>query len=362
MAEFQRARSKVWYPSLDDDDEDMHNHHHHHHHLRHHSWRRQPSSSPESRRVSSGSPSNGSHRSQDSGFSDSESGSPLGPSSKPTPTATAAAAAAQAAVICVGRPADDGHATADSFADGLPHGVLPEEEEEEEKAEKTARIPSPCGLLREQRPPSVPVEEAPPHCDCFLPACELSRKFRSYDYASPFRPSPVADAASNRRAEEEPRTPNRTCFIVDELPKSGGPRSVPLQSTPDSVKSFDGHFDQSENVTVVENVKRDDEDNDDDDGDDSNPDVLDDGDSIIDPPVPFVDDRLKTEQEYDATSVCSSVPDRPDTPEHTSTPKSTKDRCCTPRLQYRKELQLKKPKSSQNIIDRYANIACKTGI
>lgn len=318
MADFQRARSKVWYPSLDNDDEDMHHHHH--------SWRRQPSSSPESRRVSSGSPSNGSHKSQDSGFSDSESSSLLGPSSKPSTIA--------AAVIGTEQPAD-GHTT-DSFTNVLPHGVLPEEG----APTAVAEILLPCDL-RDPRPSPTPEEEA--HCDCFLPACELSRKFRTYDYASPFRP-PIATAAASRRTEEEPRTPNRTCFIVDELPKSGGPRAVTLQSTPSSVKSFDGHFDQSENVTVVENVKPDD----DGDGDHI------DGDSIIDPPIPFVDDRLKIEQE-DTTSVCSSVPDRPDTPEHTSTPKSSKDRCCTPRLHYRKELQLKKPKSLQNSSDRYIN-------
>lgn len=350
MADFQRARSKVWYPSLDDDDEDMHQHHHQHH-MRHHSWRRQPSSSPESRRVSSGSPSNGSHKSQDSGFSDSESNSPLGPSSKPS-AAVAALTEVKATAIGPERPAGEGHAATDSFADGLPHGVLPEEDEDEEEA--TAGIPSPCGLLREPRsPPTVPVEEAP-HCDCFLPACELSRKFRSYDYVSPFRPPQVAVAATaNGRAEEEPRTPNRTCFIVDELPKSGGSGSVPSQSTPGSVKSFDGHFDQSENVTVVENVKRDG------DGDDYH-DVPDGDDSIIDPPVPFVDDRVHDDRKYDTASVCSSVPDRPDTPEYTSTPKSTRDRRCTPRLHYRKELQLKKPKSSQRVIDRYVNIACNT--
>ncbi|XP_025411976.1 protein inscuteable homolog isoform X2 [Sipha flava] len=272
MTDFQRTRSKVWFSN--DDDEDIH-----------HSWRRQPSSSPESRRVLSGSPSNGSHKSQDSGFSDSES-SPLG--------------------LSKALPKEEKQLQDETnvFTDKLPGGILSET--------SVSRIPSPC----ESQQSDI--------CNCFLPACELSRKFRSLEYvadadtSSPFR--------KTKRYEEELRTPNRTCFIVDELPKS----NVVL-STPSSTKSFDGHFDQSENVTVVENVKQDGGSNDN---------------LIIDPPTPFVD-RLNN---ADSISLCES--DRPDTPEHTSTPKSTKDRCCTPKLHYRKELQLRKPKCLQINTDR----------
>lgn len=273
MTDFQRTRSKVWFSN--DDDEDIQ-----------HSWRRQPSSSPESRRVSSGSPSNGSHKSQDSGFSDSES-SPLG-LSKVLP-----------------KEEQQLQVETNVFTDKLPGGVLSEA--------SVARIPSPCESQQSEI------------CNCFFPACELSRKFRSLEYMA------AADASSpfrmTKRYEEELRTPNRTCFIVDELPKS----NVVL-STPSSTKSFDGHFDQSENVTVVENVKSSDGSNDD---------------LIIDPPTPFVD-RINN---ADSVSLCES--DRPDTPEHTSTPKSTKDRCCTPRLYFRKELQLRKPKYLQSNTDRY---------
>ncbi|XP_015380018.1 PREDICTED: protein inscuteable homolog [Diuraphis noxia] len=275
MTDFQRTRSKVWFPNLDDDDEDIH-----------HSWRRQPSSSPESRRISSGSPSNGSHKSQDSGFSDSES-SPLGLSK---------------ALL----KEDKQQKNTNAFTDQLPDGVLPEA--------LVPRVPSPC----------EPQPQSPNHCNCFLPACELSRKFRSFEYVaveetSPFRPTP-------KKYEEEPRTPNRTCFIVDELPKT----SVVLL-TPSSVKSFDGHFDQSENVTVVENIKQD---------------CIKNNDLIIDPPTPFVD-RFN---DADTVSLCES--DRPGSPEHTSTPKSTKNRCCTPRLHYRKDLQLRKPKHLKDSFNR----------
>lgn len=310
MTDFQRTRSKVWFPTLDDDDEDIG-------HL--HSWRRQPSSSPESRRVSSGSPSNGSHRSQDSGFSDSESGG-----SPPGPSAAAAAAAGM-------RPAR------------LPDGVLPE-------------LPTACEAAPHA---AVPATDSDPHCDCFLPACELSRKFRSYEHvtaaveaASSFR-TPTA-AAKTHAQEPSPRTPNRTCFIVDLLPKSGGgssagpqtPSSAAQLSTPGSVKSFDGHFDQSENVTVVENVNQPPTD-----GDDR-------GDLIIEPPTPFVD-RFSDDDAVDggdrvAAGLGDGEPlsDGPDSPEHTSTPKSTKNRCCTPKLHYRKELQLRKPKNLQASFDR----------
>lgn len=270
MTDFQRTRSKVWF--LNDDDEDIH-----------HSWRRQPSSSPESRRVSSGSPSNGSHKSQDSGFSDSES-SPLG-LSKTLPKEI--------------KQLDETNV----FTDKLPGGVLSEA--------SVARSPSPCESQQSEI------------CNCFLPACELSRKFRSLEYVAADTSSPFR---LTKRYEEEPRTPNRTCFIVDEIPKS----NVVL-STPSSTKSFDGHFDQSENVTVVENTKESGTTNDD---------------LIIDPPTPFIDNLINE----DSVSFCES--DRPDTPEHTSTPKSTKDRCCTPRLHYRKELQLRKPKNQQNNTDR----------
>lgn len=268
MTDFQRTRSKVWFPNLDDDDEDIH-----------HSWRRQPSSSPESRRVSSGSPSNGSHKSQDSGFSDSES-SPLG-SSKTLPKEN--------------KQQDKINA----FTEQLPDGVLSEV--------SVPRLSSPC----------EPQPQSPDHCNCFLPACELSRKFRSFEYVTADETSPFR--LPTKRFEEEPRTPNRTCFIVDELPKT----NAVLLSTPSSVKSFDGHFDQSENVTVVENIKQD---------------CVKNNELIIDPPKPFVD----CYNNEDTVSLCES--DKPGTPEHTSTPKSTKNRCCTPRLHYRKDLQLRKPK------------------
>jgi len=185
-----------------------------------------------------------------------------------------------------------------AFTEKLPDGVLPEA--------PVPRVPSPC----------EPHPQPPNHCNCFLPACELSRKFRSFEFVTAeetpqFRPT-------TKKYEEEPRTPNRTCFIVDELPKT----SVVL-STPSPVKSFDGHFDQSENVTVVENI---------------NQDCIKNTDLIIEPPTPFVD-RFN---DADTVSLCES--DRPGSPEHTSTPKSTKNRCCTPRLHYRKDLQLRKPK------------------
>lgn len=309
MTDFQRTRSKVWFPSLDDDDEDNHRYRH--------SWRRQPSSSPESRRVSSGSPSNGSHRSQDSGFSDSESGSP--PSS--------------------GRPPSDDPKDTKSndseFIDHLPDGVLPE-------VSMACRIPSPSQCGKSPTPPEP--------CDCFLPACELSRKFRSYECASPatettlspqFKPTPKRLYTPGARPEEL-CTPNRTCFIVDELPKSGTTiREQQLQSTPGSVRSFDGHFDQSENVTVVENVVDEPREN-----GSNNDDNL-----IIDPPTPFVD-RYFNQGDDDVDAVSLHVEsDGPDmTPEHTSTPKSSKNRCCTPKLYYRKELQLRKQKTTS---DRY---------
>lgn len=295
MTDFQRTRSKVWFPNLDDDDDDMH-----------HSWRRQPSSSPESRRVSTGSPSNGSHKSQDSGFSDSE-------SSTTTTSPSGSSSSSKGGLSSVNL-----HQT-NEFTDVLPDGVLPEV--------PVARVADqPCG--------SQP--QPPEHCDCFLPACELSRRFRSYELvsggggggtttvaeltAAEFLPSPFKPT---KKHTELLRTPNRTCFIVDELPKS----NATLSSTPGSVKSFDGHFDRSENVTVVENVQQ--------------PDNSDgDNESIIDPPTPFVD-RLNDDVSF-------SESDRPETPpEHTSTPKSTKDRCCTPRLHYRKDLQLRKPKNLQ---------------
>lgn len=144
MTDFQRTRSKVWFPNLDDDDDDILQHHNHH------SWRRQPSSSPESRRVSSGSPSNGSHRSQDSGFSDSESSG--------SPSSGSSTKGVSVKEDCPMRPDEPTSA----FLDELPDGILPE----------VARIPSPCSE-------SLPLPEP---CDCFLPACELSRKFASYDY------------------------------------------------------------------------------------------------------------------------------------------------------------------------------------
>lgn len=324
MTDFQRTRSKVWFPNLDDDDDD----------IQHHSWRRQPSSSPESRRVLSGSPSNGSHKSQDSGFSDSES-SPLGLSSKGLSR----------------QPKDEDDDDDDNdgkrqrpdamnafAADQLSDDALPEAHL------SSCRTPSSTAIHATSTCPPEP-------CDCFLPACELSRKFRSYEYvpricdaadliaATPFRPTAVRYAAA---ATVEPRTPNRTCFIVDELPKSGGGTTpAQPQSTPSSVKSFDGHFDRSENVTVVENVG-------------SNPDGDDDDDKsmIIDPPTPFVD-RLQNDA-ADAViidSLCESNGGL-DVPEHTSTPKSTKDRCSTPRLHYRKDLQLRKPKNLQASYDR----------
>jgi len=112
---------------------------------------------------------------------------------------------------------------------------------------------------------------------------------------------------------------------VDELPKSGG--AVPAVQQP-STPSFDGDFDRSENVTVVENVRNIGEhDDDDDDG----------RQLIIDPPTPFVD-------RADDVDSLSDGPDAP--PEHTSTPKSTKNRCCTPKLHYRKQLQLRKPQNA----------------
>ncbi|VVC30242.1 Hypothetical protein CINCED_3A021057 [Cinara cedri] len=285
MTDFQRTRSKVWFSNLDVDDDDVH-------HL--HSWRRQPSSSPESRRVSSGSPSNGSHRSQDSGFSDSES-SPPGPSRSLLPKDDQ------------NRPCGN---VGSSFADELPNGVLPE-------------TSAPCWVPSQS--------ETPEPCSCFLPACELSRKFRF---------SPTTRTLSQQA--EEPVTPNRTCFIVDELPKSSGGSGVvlQLQSTPSSIKSFDGHFDRSENITVVENVKQDDSGAGD--GDDL----------IIEPPTPFVDHFCTDRDTPDAASLSNGSEDGPDTPEHTSTPKSTKDRCSTPRFHYRKELQMKKSKILQNSNDR----------
>lgn len=304
MTDFQRTRSKVWFPSPDDDDEDVLHHRQHLHppqkqqqHHRVHSWRRQPSSSPESRRVSSGSPSNGSHRSQDSGFSDSESGgSPPASSSAGAPSRTVAAATA---------------AVVRSFGDRSR-----DDDEEDDDALAVAGTISPSRFEPSAEP-----------CDCLLPACELSRKFRSYRYGgdavapdaalSPFAPN------AKRHAEEQ-RTPNRTCFIVDELPKNGSDGgAMPQQlSTPSSTKSFDGHFDRSENVTVVENVCNDGQD---------------DGDGrqlIIDPPTPFVD----------RADEADSLSDAP--PEHTSTPKSSKNRCCTPKMHCRKELQLRKPKNT----------------
>lgn len=338
MTDFQRTRSKVWFPSLDDDDydDDIIGHVLQQQH-RQHSWRRQPSSSPESRRVSSGSPSNGSHQSQDSGFSDSESGGGGGGSPPGPPNGVR-----------------------------LPGGVLPEK-----AAPDGTLLPSDIDRPRLEPPP----------CDCFLPACELSRKFRSYEHvtasvaddvvSSPLfrlqpRDKPPA-AATVDGPQQSPCTPNRTCFIVDELPKSGGsvgsavaaavlppPPPLPLQSTPGSTKSLD--FDQSENVTVVENVgPREDREN-----------------AIIEPPTPFVD-RL-SQNEDDALdgcdrsagaadvavaspddggdeSSCDELLDAP--PEHTSTPKSTKNRCCTPSwLHYRKDLQLRKPRNLQKSFDR----------
>lgn len=294
MTDFQRTRSKVWYSNLDVDDDDVH-------HL--HSWRRQPSSSPESRRVSSGSPSNGSHRSQDSGFSDSES-SPPGPSRGLLPKD-----GPQRSVGNIENP----------FTNELPDGVL---------SETTA----PCWVPSQSKTPEP--------CSCFLPACELSRKFRF---------SPATGPLSQQA--EEPVTPNRTCFIVDELPKSGGSGggggALPqLQATPSSVKSFDGHFDQSENVTVVENVQQNGGGADNDVGDDL----------IIEPPTPFVDRFCTDHDASDATSFYSGSDNGPDTPEHTSTPKSTKDRCCTPRFHYRKEQQLRKQQNLQNSYDRYSYV------
>lgn len=319
MTDFQRTRSKVWFPALDDDDDDDIIGHLQQHQ---HSWRRQPSSSPESRRVSSGSPSNGSHKSQDSGFSDSESGggSPPGPSNGARQPRSAKGAFA---------------------ADRLPDGVLPEE----------APAANPGGTLKS--PPSTFAHPEPPPCDCFLPACELSRKFRSYEHvtvtaddtaSSPFRLlCNKPPAAAETDGPQSPRTPNRTCFIVDELPKSGGSVASlppPPLSTPSSAKSFD--FDQSENVTVVENVgPREDREN-----------------VIIEPPTLFVD-RLNDDMVDGCNrsgDVVSSddgeLSDGPDTPEHTSTPKSTKNRCCTPRLHNKKDLQLRKPKNLQKSFDR----------
>lgn len=289
----------MWFLNLDDDDDD----------IQHRSWRRQPSSSPESRRVSSGSPSNGSHKSQDSGFSDSESsGSSLqGPSSKDSPLKD---------------ENDDSNGTA---ADSLVDNKTPRMMLSETTSMAANRVIIPCTETEE--------------CDCFLPACELSRKFRSYECTAAVEATPIKWC----NAINEPRTPNRTCFIVDELPKNNGNSGITTQqSTPSSMKSFDGHFDQSENVTVVENVKRDD------DGDEHEDDDL-----IIEPPTPFVDRFNNDVLEDDATgvSLCSES-NALNTPEHTSTPKSTKDRCCTPRLHYRKDLQLRKPKKLQYSFDR----------
>ncbi|XP_050431428.1 protein inscuteable homolog [Adelges cooleyi] len=294
MGDFQRTRSKVWFvPNLDDDDDDMH-----------HSWRRQPSSSPESRRVSSGSPSNGSHKSQDSGFSDSES-SPLG-SSK------------------ANGGGDHDRRTADESSAAAVH-------------------------LFVEMPAEPQAQQQHEHCNCFLPACELSRKFRTFKpeassadvaAASPFKPAKRSAAAPEEPAPA-PHTPNRTCFIVDELPKNGATAGCNVPSTPSSAKSFDGNFDRSENVTVVENVVA---------GADQHDDL------IIEPPTPFVD-RLRRDSSCseDGEGEGLSDAERPATPEHTSTPKSTKGRCCTPRLHCKRQLlQLKKPKTQHN--DSYARV------
>lgn len=302
MTDFQRTRSKVWFSNPYDDDDDM----------RGHSWRRQPSSSPESRRVSTGSPSNGSHKSQDSGFSDSESGSPQG-----SKGSAAAVTNVFADLLSL--------STADAASPEAPVAAC---------RVSPSPSPSPSPSSSPSRLSPLPLPSSSPsaaeHCDCPLPACELSRKF------TPFRPTAKWYVAADDE-RTSPRTPNRTCFIVDELPKSG---VAALSSTPGSVRSFDGHFDRSENVTVVENVVADEHD---DDGGGVGDDPM-----IIEPPTPFVD---RFNDAASADDCCES--DGPDTPEHTSTPKSAKDRCCTPRLHYRKELQLRKPKNLLNAFDRY---------
>lgn len=305
--DFQRTRSKVWFPCADDDYDDVDDAAGH---RRPHGspWRRrQPSTSPDScRRVSSGSPSNGSHRSQDSGFSDSESGGGGGGGGNSPPG-----------------PSNGNVRPGQSATDRLP-------DEERSAAEKACRGSAVVAAALE------------PPCDCFLPACELSRKFRSYEHVTaaaspPFIKHPGADLQRSSSPHPPSRTPNRTCFIVDELPKSPKaaaaaavvvgsdgslpPPPPPSQATPSSAKSFDGNFDRSTNVTVVENV------------------VVADGSPqrdhhpIIEPPAPFDDDR----HDFDSSD---GGPDGP--PVHASTPKSAKTRCCTPGPCRGKELQLRK--------------------
>jgi len=142
--------------------------------------------------------------------------------------------------------------------------------------------------------------------------------------------SPLASSNGNGKwRADEPRTPNRTCFIVDELPKIGGGAVL---STPSSINSFD----RSENVTVVENVRGVVGQGVDDDNDDRQ--------LIIDPPTPFVD-RVGNDD-------ADSLSDGPDTPpDHTSTPKSTKNGYCTPKPNYRKESR----KPTTNNDRRYTN-------
>ncbi|XP_065207501.1 protein inscuteable homolog isoform X2 [Planococcus citri] len=240
MCEFRRTRSKVWWSNYFHEDDETDDIVHHPSLSRsttsRFSWRR--SLVEDSSRNSSSSPSNGSHKSQDSGFSDSESSSPSS---------------------CGSKSDSDNRVKSDESCDKCAS--------DESKNDESPNSPTESTL---SKLPEIPVRISRPHllrykkrdrnqdkneknlqlvkskcnsissylADCYFPINDFVNEPKT-----PKAELPCAETSSQRCTLSRSQTchslysessadESRTCFIVDELPKLRSPSLENIEKTP----------------------------------------------------------------------------------------------------------------------------------
>lgn len=243
MCEFRRTRSKVWWSTYfqeDDETDEVATHHPSLSRLTtsRYSWRR--SLVEDSSRNSSSSPSNGSHKSQDSGFSDSESSSPSSCGSKSDPENRVKSDESCDKCEDESKTDQSPNSPAESALSKLPETPVrisrphllryKKRDRNHDKNEKNLQlVKSRCNSISSYladcyfpindfvNEPKTPIESS---CSETSQRCTLSR---SQTYHSLYSVS-----------ESSPDESARTCFIVDELPKRSPQQDVektPLGST-----------------------------------------------------------------------------------------------------------------------------------
>lgn len=209
MCEFRRTRSKVWWSNYyheDDEADDTDNSALSRASASRYSWRR--SLVENNNRNSSSSPSNGSQKSQDSGFSDSE-------SSSPSSCGSSKSDAEKSCDKC-GVEQTKNNSNSDTSASKLPETPVriarpyllrhKKKDKNNEKAERNLQlVKSKCNSISSYL------------ADCYFPVSD----FVHPNDSSTQLPCPTPDCSfsKSQSSESSADVESRTCFIVDELPK-----------------------------------------------------------------------------------------------------------------------------------------------